>query len=76
MTSLYQFRQHVDDGPELPCFILNNVLSPDNCDDTVKELKDKVTLYPGMSAEVLIVTGERTLLQYLIDPIISSFNKA
>ena len=42
MTSLYQFRHHIDDGPELPCFILNNVLSPENCDDTVKELKDQV----------------------------------
>ena len=43
MTSLYQFRQHID-GRELPCFILDNVLSPENCDDTVKELKDKVTV--------------------------------
>ena len=41
MTSLYQFR-HTNDGQELPCFVLNQVLDPQNCDDTIKELKDKV----------------------------------
>ncbi len=30
-------------------------------------------LYPGMGAEVMIVTGERTLLQYLLDPVTSTF---
>ncbi len=30
-------------------------------------------LYPGMQAEVMIVTGERTLLQYLLDPVTSTF---
>ena len=33
-------------------------------------------LYPGMPAEVLIVTGERTALSYLLDPITRSFNRA
>ena len=44
MTSLYQFRHHIDEGTELPCFVLNKILSPENCDDTVEELKDKVTV--------------------------------
>ena len=35
-----------------------------------------VQLYPGMPAEVMIVTGERTLLQYLIQPVIDSFHRA
>ena len=35
-----------------------------------------VRLYPGMPAEVLIVTGERTLLQYLVQPIADSFHRA
>lgn len=35
-----------------------------------------VTLSAGMPAEVLIITGERTLLGYLISPIRDSFNKA
>jgi membrane fusion protein, type I secretion system len=35
-----------------------------------------VQLYPGMPAEVMIVTGERTLLQYFIQPVIDSFHRA
>lgn len=38
-------------------------------------LKD-VRLQPGMPAETLIVTGERTLLTYLTQPIQDSFRKA
>ena len=30
-------------------------------------------LYPGMQAEINIVTGERTFLQYLMDPVTSTF---
>jgi len=30
-------------------------------------------LYPGMMADVMIVTGERTMLQYLLDPITATF---
>ncbi len=35
-----------------------------------------VELYPGMPAEVLIVTGERTMLQYMFAPISDSFFRA
>jgi HlyD family type I secretion membrane fusion protein len=35
-----------------------------------------VELYPGMPTDVLIVTGERTLLQYLFAPIRESFSKS
>lgn len=38
-------------------------------------LKDEV-LYPGMQAEVLIVTGSRTLLEYMTGPVMQSFNRA
>jgi HlyD family secretion protein len=37
---------------------------------------DNVKLYPGMPALVLITTGERTLMQYLLDPIRDSFARA
>jgi HlyD family type I secretion membrane fusion protein len=37
--------------------------------------KDK-PLYPGMPAEVLIVTGERTALSYLVEPITRSLNRS
>lgn len=33
-------------------------------------------LYPGMSADVLIVVGTRTFLKYLFDPITDTFNHA
>ena len=33
-------------------------------------------LYPGMAAEVMIATGERTALDYLLSPIIASVDRA
>ena len=33
-------------------------------------------LYPGMPAEVIIITGERTVLAYLVAPITRSFRRA
>ncbi len=35
-----------------------------------------VTLYPGMPAEVMIVTGARTALDYFLRPITRSLNRA
>jgi HlyD family secretion protein len=43
--------------------------------DEMKAL-DNVELYPGMPADVLIVTGSRTFLTYLFDPIRESFSKS
>ena len=37
---------------------------------------ENVELYPGMPTDVLIVTGSRTFLKYLMDPITDSFNHA
>lgn len=37
---------------------------------------DTVALYPGMPAEAIIVTGERTALDYLLDPLRQSFRRA
>jgi HlyD family type I secretion membrane fusion protein len=37
---------------------------------------DRVRLYPGMPAEAFIVTGERTVLEYLIQPVTESFRRA
>ena len=33
-------------------------------------------LQPGMPAEVMIVTGKRTALDYLLKPIVASFGRA
>lgn len=35
-----------------------------------------VALYPGMPAEVYVVTGSKTMLSYMMDPITSSFQRA
>ena len=35
-----------------------------------------IKLQPGMQAEVQIVTGERTLLKYLLDPVTDTMFKA
>jgi len=35
----------------------------------------KLRLYPGMQAEVQIITGTRTLLRYLLDPVIDAMFK-
>ncbi len=37
---------------------------------------DGAELTPGMQADVIIVTGERTALQYLMKPLVQSFNRA
>lgn len=40
------------------------------------EIDPAIKLYPGMPAEVIIVTGERTMFDYLAAPITRSFRKA
>jgi HlyD family secretion protein len=44
-------------------------------EDPVKVMKVS-PLYPGMQAEVLIVTGSRTMLEYIFQPLFQSFNRA
>ena len=44
-------------------------------DDPVKVMR-ATPLYPGMQAEVMIVTGERTMLDYFFRPLINSFHRA
>ena len=45
-------------------------------DEAELKKQPNLFLYPGMSAEVYIVTGDRTALAYLGDPIRKSFHKA
>jgi multidrug efflux pump subunit AcrA (membrane-fusion protein) len=40
------------------------------------DIDPSIKLYPGMPAEVIIVTGERTMFDYLAAPITRSFRKA
>jgi multidrug efflux pump subunit AcrA (membrane-fusion protein) len=43
---------------------------------SLKEAGDDIKLYPGMPAEVYILTSSRTALQYLIDPITDTLNRS
>lgn len=42
----------------------------------IEKLKNKVELYPGMPAQVFIITGSRSLVSYLFTPISESAYKA
>ncbi|MBU6338508.1 MAG: HlyD family type I secretion periplasmic adaptor subunit [Rickettsiales bacterium] len=44
--------------------------------DDIAKLKNKVELYPGMPAQVFIITGSRSLISYLFTPISDSTYKA
>lgn len=39
-------------------------------------LEDGVHLYPGMPMDVMVKTGDRTFLEYLVQPVVDSFHKA
>jgi len=45
-----------------------------NKNEAQPELLEK--LRPGMEAEVMIVTGERTFLEYMMEPLVKSFNRS
>ena len=45
-------------------------------DPSSLDLLEDVRLYPGMPAEVLIETGQRTALEYMISPIANSVHRA
>ena len=45
-------------------------------DETRAQIADRVTLHPGMRTEMLLLTGERTLLDQLIDPLLRNINRA
>ena len=62
----------IDEATRMPYYKAKIAIEQSQLDRLVSQ----ISLYPGMSAEVLIVTGERTFMQYMLDPIRSSFNKA
>jgi epimerase transport system membrane fusion protein len=58
----------INESTGMPYYQAQLELTPESIHD-LKELK----LLPGMPADVLISTGERTLLQYLVKPITDAF---
>ncbi len=43
---------------------------------TAADLSKKVTLVPGMRAEILLLTGQRTLLDQIVNPLLRNMNRA
>jgi HlyD family secretion protein len=61
----------IDEKTNLPYFKAQVQIAPQ---ELVKV--PEIHLAPGMPAEVFIVTGERTALDYLIQPLRDSFHRA
>ena len=45
-------------------------------EETRTELAKRVTLHPGQRTEILLLTGERTLLDHVLDPLLRNINRA
>lgn len=45
-------------------------------DESRADIGQRVAIQPGMRAEILLVTGQRTLLDQLIDPVMRNINRA
>ncbi len=45
-------------------------------DDVIDAAGKAVTLYPGMPAQVMIITGKHTFIEYLLEPLTRTFNVA
>lgn len=45
-------------------------------EDSRSEIAKRIALHPGMRAEMLLLTGERTLLDQLLDPLVRNMHRA
>lgn len=45
-------------------------------DEAPADLARRLSLHPGMRAEMILLTGERTLLDQLVDPLMRNINRA
>ncbi len=45
-------------------------------EEEMKKYRGEIKLYPGMPAEVFIVTGSRTLLEYLLAPLVGDMQRS
>lgn len=61
-----------DEGRREYYYAIHVRLKPD--DETVIALAEH--LYPGMPVEVMVLTGERTVLDYFVQPVVDTFSRA
>lgn len=45
-------------------------------DDPKSEIAKRFTLHPGQRTEILVLTGERTLIDHILDPVMRNINRA
>jgi len=79
-TVVFVSADHVDEGNDKPPYFLAQVeltlADEENRKSTPSANTPLPEIHPGMQAEVIIVTGERTLFDYLLQPVKSSLNRA
>ena len=63
----------VDKEEKIPYYLARVEITPAGVQDLAHQ---QLVLVPGMPAEVLINTGERTLFQYLVDPLKNAFARS
>ncbi|MBS0236085.1 MAG: HlyD family type I secretion periplasmic adaptor subunit [Proteobacteria bacterium] len=73
VTYISADRLSEQNNPAMPYYYLAKI---EIGEEELRRINYEVKLYPGMPADVFIVKGERTFLQYLFSPIIESFHKA
>ena len=45
-------------------------------DETRSEIAKRFQLHPGQRTEILVMTGQRTLLDHILDPVMRNINRA
>lgn len=63
--------QQIDERTEYAFFVARAEIQPESL-----KANPTATLYPGMPAEILIINKPRRAIDYLLDPITESFNRA
>jgi HlyD family secretion protein len=62
----------VDDKTNQPYYLVRIELSPEH----VRAAGAHVSIKPGMPAEVMVLTAERTMLDYLVEPLVASIRRS
>lgn len=66
----------VDEQTQRSYYEVRLIVEPQDLIDLGQRFDLDLTLTPGMPAEVLIITGERTMIDYLLTPLRDSFRRA
>lgn len=62
----------VDEATGEPYFLARVEVAPDQ----LRAIGDGIQMLPGMPADVMILTGERTMIDYLLQPLLESLNRS